>query len=101
MKVFVKTDESWKIVESVIANVQDFELIEVSDEELEKLNAQFDTVVKGWKITAQTKWQNAELFEKRKLEAEETARKEEEALAKLKEEAWIVEVSESETEIQK
>lgn len=101
MKVFVKTDENWKVIESVIANVQDFDLIEISDEESENLSAQFDTFVKGWKITKQEKGEAAEIFEKRKLEAEEAARKFEEELKASQETESENKVSESETEIQK
>lgn len=84
MKLYIKTDENWLITESSSAQYDKKEkatVIEVTETQFEKIANQYDTKVVDWKITSQTKWENAQKLEdeKAKEEAERQAREAAEA----------------------
>ncbi len=64
MKLNIKTNTDWKIIESCISPLEDSFEITVTEEQYEKIQLQYDTVVENWEIISQVKWQNAVDLEK-------------------------------------
>lgn len=59
MKIYVKIDNNWLLVEACPNPIQDWEEITITKEQYELIQKQYDIVIENWKIISQEKWQNA------------------------------------------
>jgi hypothetical protein len=64
MKIFIRTDENWQVLESCPEMITDWVEIDCTEEQFELLQKQYDTIVQDWEIISQVKWENAINLEK-------------------------------------
>lgn len=59
MQIYIKTDKTGKLFESSITKIEDAAIIEVTDEQFNLIQKQYDTIIKDGKIIEQIKGENA------------------------------------------